>query len=166
MRFRERKQASEDSLPFVKLDDGQSIEGTFTGEPYEFYQHWKDNRSVICPGKDTCEKCKEGDKGSFRFRLNLIVREGQGFTAKVFEQGAKVYEQLRDIDQEYEGLEKVAIKITRKGLQRNTSYSIIPKGVVPEKFMKELAKVPLRELSPRAPQENEAVEETADDLPF
>ena len=62
MNFRERKVTSEDSLPFIKLQDGESVIGLFAGDPYEFYQHWEGNRSVICPGKATCAKCQAGDK--------------------------------------------------------------------------------------------------------
>lgn len=169
MRFRERKMTSEDSLPFIKLKDGESISGSFAGDPYEFYQHWKGGRSVICPGKDTCASCKEGDKGTFRFRLNLIVKEGDVYVAKVFEQGGKIYDYLRDMDREYKGLERVPVKITRKGTEKNTSYVILPQAPFTSKQLATLAKVPLLDLTPTtvtaAPAE-QAIEETVDDMPF
>lgn len=168
MNFRERKMASEESLPFIKLKDGDSITGSFAGDPFEFYQHWSGNRSVICPGKATCAQCKEGDKGSFRFRLNFIVKEGDGYVAKVFEQGGKIYDYLRDMDHEYKGLERVPVKITRKGTDKNTSYVILPQPPLSPKQIQTLAKVPLLALQPttNAPAEEQVPEETVDDMPF
>lgn len=166
MHFKERKTSTENNLPFIKLGDGESISGTFAGDPYTFYQHWHDGRSVICPGKDACAKCKEGDRGNFRFRINMIVREGDGYTAKVFEQGGKVYDYLRDLNEEYKGLENIPVKVTRKGKEKNTSYVILPQERLTPKALTALAKVPLLNLAPAAAPAEEVVEETADDLPF
>lgn len=171
MNFKARKGASDESLPFVKLQDGESVTGLFAGDPYTFYQHWEGERSVICPGKAVCERCKDGKKGTFRFRLNLIVKDGQGYTAKVFEQGGTVYDYLGDLDKETP-LEKTPVKILRKGLGKNTSYVILPQAPLTASQLGPFAKVPLRELAPQpaasvpAEEEKDALPITEDDLPF
>jgi hypothetical protein len=128
MKFQEERDG--DGKPRVKLKDKESIYGVLRGDPYEFRQHWVGNRSQICPGEG-CEQCAAGVKASFRFRLNLVSKEGDKWTAKVLEQGWKVYEQLRSLNSECT-LDETLIKITRSGSgQNDTTYTVIaiPKPV-------------------------------------
>lgn len=116
----------------VKIEDGKNVVGTFRGEIVKFYQHWKNGKSVICPGRDTCALCNstndEDRKATGRFRINFIVRDnGSPLVAKVFEGGKRVYEQLRQINGDVP-LEKAWVRISRIGTKTNTQWTI---AVVP-----------------------------------
>lgn len=123
----EFKPKSEDTRNFVKLKDKESIVGVFRGKFYEYRTHWADGRSTICPGKEQCDLCKAGNKSKFRFRVNFVVKEGDGYGARVLDQTWTVYETLRALQEDYHPLEKYIVKITRhgSGLQ-DTSYTVIP----------------------------------------
>ncbi len=122
MKFRQR---DEDKRNFLKLKDGETISGIFRGDLFEYRLHWADNRGIVCTGHD-CELCKAGNKSKFRFRLNFIVKEGKDYVAKVFEQGWKTYELLSSMNDSDYPLEKYVLKITRRGIGLDTSYSIMP----------------------------------------
>jgi hypothetical protein len=128
------KAKSEDTRHFIKLKSGESIQGVFRGDPYDFRIHWlkAESRSVVCDGKELCKLCASGDKSSFRFRLNFIVKEGEDYLAKVIEQGWTSYQALINLQESGYDLEKQIIQISRQGTGLNTSYSIIPspKGMV------------------------------------
>jgi hypothetical protein len=141
MQFREK---SEGGKNFVKLKGGESVTGLFIGELYEFRQHWSEGRgSQLCSG-DKCEACKAGQKPSFRFRLNFIVKEGENYVPKVFEQGWTVYEQLRGLHDEYD-LTKTVVKVARQGDGKNdTTYTVLPAKVQPSAdVIAKLQKLPL-----------------------
>lgn len=171
MKFKDRQAKTESSLPFIKLGDGQSVTGSFAGDPVEFYQHWLGNRSMVCTGHHGCEYCAKGERASFRFRINLIVKEadGKGLVAKVFENSGTVYDYLKKLDEKYKGLERVPVEITRHGEGKSTSYVILPEQPFNDRQLAVLAKVPLVDLAPQpaasVPAED-VVEETVDDMPF
>ena len=124
MKFREK---SEDTRNFVKLKSGESIQGVFRGDLYEFRMHWIDDRSVLCPEDKTCEPCNNKLQASFKFRVNFITKEGNDYSAKVLQQGWRFYQNIRALDYELKGLEHFLVKITRHGSAKNdTSYTIIP----------------------------------------
>jgi len=117
MRFKDRPQNQEgQSLPFVKLKDGEKIVGVFKGDPYEFYHIFSERKIVPA-----------GTKGaSFRFRSNFITKEGASYVPKVFEQGGTVYDMLRDLNESYP-LEETVVEIKRTGSTKDdTRYSILP----------------------------------------
>lgn len=103
---------------FLRLKDKESIVGVFVGDLHEFFTLWKDKVSTIVP---------EGtSKASFRFRVNFVIKEGDGYVAKIFEQGKTVYKQLLEINKEYP-LETIAVKITRQGSGvSDTEYFFMP----------------------------------------
>ncbi len=129
MQFKSGGGESEDSKNYVRLKDGETVTGVFAGEIYEFSKHWVMNRSEVCKG-DGCPLCiSSGKRGSFRFRINLVVKTPQGphgLEPKIFEQGWKFYKQLRELNEEYP-IEDTIVKITRQGSQMNdTTYSVLP----------------------------------------
>lgn len=127
MKFRKDIQSSGGSKNFIKLKDKESIVGIFRGEPKEMFVVWDGNKS---------KEVSEGTAGAkFRFRINFVVKEGPTYVAKVFEGGSKVYEQLAQLNEEYE-LDKTFVKISRSGSTMNdTSYAILP--VIKQAFTKE-----------------------------
>lgn len=102
---------------FLKLKDRESVTGVFLGDVHEFFTLWQDGKSMIVP---------EGTpKAAFRFRINFIVKSGDGYAAKIFENGATVYRDLGALHEEY-NLETVAVKLTRNGVGLETTYSLMP----------------------------------------
>lgn len=126
---------------FIKLKDKEFVHVIFMGEPYEYSCVWKDNKYQKVPD-DT-------PKAKFRFRMNAVVKENNGeYVPKIFEQGATVYNMLKALNDEYQGLESVIIKITRSGSAMNdTEYSLLPlRQEVPATTKAVLAKLTLLKL--------------------
>lgn len=134
------------------------MKGVFKGEPYDFRQHWiqGEQKSTVCPGVG-CPLCAQGEKPSFRFRLNFIVSENGVYTAKILEQGWTVYEALKNLHESDYNLEEYVLKITRHGDGTNTSYSVVPlaDGKLPPEKLKLINEVPLLELAHQHAEENE-----------
>lgn len=119
MKFRDEGELPEagGSKNFLKLKDKESIQGIFRGELHEFFVLWENGKSrEVEPGFPG---------GKFRFRVNFVVKEGAVYVPKIFEQGLMVYNQLRELHNEY-NLEQTVVKITRNGLGTDTTYSILP----------------------------------------
>jgi hypothetical protein len=148
MQFREDNSGGVSSESFLKLKDKDTVTGVFRGEPYDFMQHWVGNRSTPCTEDKSCPHCKDGNKPSFRFRINFIVKAEGAYKAMIFEQGWTVYTDLRALNKDY-SLEKYAMKITRSGTTKNdTKYTIlpVPKGELNDAALKALAGVTLNDL--------------------
>lgn len=176
MRFKERTKTTGgiDKANRLKIEDGKSIDGVFRGDPYEFEQHWTGKFPTECPGRATCTECKAGDKPFFRFRINFIVKENGAYTAKVFEQGWRVYTSLKALhDAGYE-LEKTTVIVARTGsTKQDTKYTITPKpkGELSELVDKALSQIPLHSLEnqPDGPDTTDTetvAEEDHDEVPF
>lgn len=117
MKFNDRPKNDEGSkLPFLKIKDGEKVFGVFRGNIHEFYQIWE-GKKIVPPGT----------KGaSFRFRVNFITKEGASYVAKVMEQGAVIYDMLKDLNESYP-LEETVVEIKRTGATKDdTRYSILP----------------------------------------
>lgn len=121
---------------YLKLKDGESIEGTFMGEPYCFYQKFK----------DPIEYSSWQEGLSFRFRINFVTRDEHGqLVAKVFQGGAKVRDAVLDVKEEY-GLDAV-YKIKRTGSGKDdTRYTVLFKQILKEEQLKTIKTVKLNEL--------------------
>lgn len=173
MKFRAK---SEDSRNFIKLKADESVTGVFRGDPFDYRIHWlqKEQRSVLCEGKE-CPVCQLGDKSKFRFRVNFVVREGEGYLAKVLEQGWTSYQAMINLQESGYDLEKQVIVITRRGTGLNTSYTIIPspKGQLNLEQQGKIAVVKLNDLGHITDEEKEPAEipsqdpgPTDADIPF
>ena len=127
---------SEGSSLFLKLKDGESATGVFRGEIFEFYSKWVGNRSQVTNALD--------QEGKARFRLNFVMKDGGRFTAKIWEFGVAVYNQLGEINEEYP-LEETKVKITRRGTSTETTYTILPllKDKISDAAKKEIELTPL-----------------------
>lgn len=141
------KPRSESFKNYLKLKSGESAKGVFRGEPFDFRQHWHNNRSAVCTGTD-CILCAEGNNSSFRFRINFVTNENGTYTAKVFEQGGKTYDALRSLHESDYDLERTVIKITRSGSRNDTTYSVVPvpRGDVTDEMEKKISEVKLNDL--------------------
>ena len=116
MSWNDMKKAKEESSMFVKLKDGQSIIGTFVGEPYCFYQ--------IFGEKEEHEKYIEGS--SFRFKIGFIVKNAEtgDLHGKILQAGSLVRNAILDVKEEY-GLDSW-FKFKRTGSGKSdTTYSVL-----------------------------------------
>lgn len=112
-----RKIEEKDTSTFIKLKDKESVVGVLAGDIFEYFSLWENKKPRLVP---------EGTPGAkFRFRINLVVKDGTNFIPKVFEGGVAVYRHLEELSGEY-SLEQTYLKITRNGEGLDTTYSIIP----------------------------------------
>lgn len=131
---------------FLKLNDRESVNCLFRGDFYKFRAHWENNRTVECPGKETCIICKNDPEAypSFKCRMNLITDD---LVSKVWEVGGEVYDTLCVLDKEHD-LSKTFVKITRRGLKTKTSYELdVIDQEVPTKIMEKINAIPLLPLA-------------------
>ena len=146
------------SKHFLKLKDKESVQGIFRGDLHEFYVLWENGKSrEVMPGTPGAK---------FRFRINFVIKESTGYVAKIFEQGLVVYNQLRELHDEYE-LDKIVVKITRNGTGTDTTYSALPllKQAITKETMKFLDTMPLLPLVSEKASESESAPEL-NDIPF
>jgi hypothetical protein len=146
------------SKNFLKLKDKESVQGIFRGDLHELFIFWENGKS---------REVEPGFQGAkFRFRVNFVMKEGAVYVPKIFEQGLTVYNQLRELNEEY-GLEEIVVKITRNGTGTDTTYSVLPllKQTLSKEVMKYLETM---ELLPLDKQANGASEKQADPdgIPF
>lgn len=156
---------------FLKLKDGEKIQGVFMGDPHPFRQHWVGGRSYVCVGKAECEHCKAGDKSKFRFRINFLTKVDGVWTAKVYENGYGMYLDLKEMHEDSYELPTTLVSLSRAGEGTETKYRVMPvrdNGGMKAADFKRLAGIPLNALSDKA-EEAEAPEleqDANDDLPF
>jgi len=117
MKFRRDLPEAGSSASYLKLKDKESVAGLFQGDPYEFHAIWD--------GKTYKEVPENYPGSSFRFKINFVVKEGSSYVAKVFENGVSVYRDIANLHEDYP-LDKTAIKITRNGTDKTTTYSFLP----------------------------------------
>jgi hypothetical protein len=170
MKFKDHSSDSGgDKLPYLKIKDGEKVAGVFKGEIHEFGLIWEGKKVVPI-----------GTTGSsFRFRINFITKEGASYVAKVMEQGATVYNMLKDLNESYP-LEETVVEIRRSGSTKDdTRYSILPlppKAQPTEKGWSVISQTPLVKLKAQASPEpdfdqplwpdSEAENTEAGELPF
>lgn len=142
-------EGSMDGKNYLKLKDKESARGVFRGDPYLFRIHWTGQKSAVCSGV-SCPHCKVGEKSSFRFRINFLLRENDQFVAKIWEQGWKVYLQLKALHESDYDLEKTTVKVSRTGSDKNdTSYAVlpVPNGILSPEGEAKLRGIPLHDLA-------------------
>lgn len=140
MKFTKRDQgAAAGSDKYLKLKDGESINGIFRGEIFEHFVKWEAGKSIDVGPDDPGAK--------IRFKLNFVTMIDGAFKAKIWDFPQAVYNQLGDLHEEYP-LETTKLKISRRGTGTDTVYSILPllKEPIPPSIMKQIEAVPLNML--------------------
>ncbi len=116
MKFRDDIDAGGPSN-FIKLKDGETVAGVLRGEPHECYVLWENKVKTEVPINTPGAK--------FNFKINLIVKEGSSYVAKVLEGGAQIYKQLASLSKEWE-LDETVVIIGRDGTGLDTEYTVMP----------------------------------------
>jgi len=156
-------EGADNTKNYIKFKDGSSVKGIFRGAPQVMRKHWIDKKPTLCDGPN-CDLCASGDKPRFSFRLNMVVKEGSEYVAKIFEQGWTVYNQMRDLNVEFP-LEKTIVSVTRRGSGiSDTSYTILPVngGVVTAALEAEISKIELFDLDPKQETKDQVRQETSE----
>lgn len=129
-------QQQADATPFVKIKDGQSvafapIDNWDSDQTLTIFQHtiWRGSiaNSPIFPcirfGDEVCPGCEVGHTASPRVFVGVVVPE-EG--AKVLAVNVKTAEQLRALNEAYEGYKGQIYNIARRGSGFSTSYTVTP----------------------------------------
>ena len=156
---------------FLKLKDGDKVQGIFVGDPSIFRQHWIGGRSSQCMGKAECEHCKGGDKPKFRFRINFLTKVDGVWVAKVFENAYGMYLDLKEMHESSYDLPSTLVTLSRTGEKTDTRYRVLPvkdNGGLKSDQLKKLAGIPLNDLSGKSdtPAEAEGEQDANEDIPF
>lgn len=170
MRFTRREVSNGDGGGniFLKLKDGESVNGVLRGEIYEFYAKWVQGRGYVLVDESDPE-------GKSRYRINIIVREENRFVAKIWEFGITVNNQVADIQADLEAakekLDETKLKITRHGGGTSTEYNVLAsREKMTPKMLKEIAAVPLNILEhknkPAVPMPDADDDFMKEELPF
>jgi hypothetical protein len=158
MKFRKDLPESQTAGTYLKLKDQESVTGIFRGNTHEFFSVWENKKAIIVP---------EGTPGAkFRFRVNFVVKDGTTYVPRIFEQGQTVYEIMAELHEEY-NLEQTVVKITRKGTELDTTYTLLPllKHEISQETMNYLDHMDLLPLDGQKSQK-ESINKNQDDLPF
>lgn len=138
MKFPKRATPQSDGISaanYLKIADGQSVTGVLRGNLFEFWQKW--------PQGGVKEKFAHATPGAIqRFKVNIVIPENGKLAAKVFEFGPRVYDQFSDASAEFD-LAKTKIKISRRGSEKNTVWTVMPLGPVDAKALKAIEAINL-----------------------
>lgn len=118
---------------FIKLDDGESIQVVFVGEPLADERVWigegKDRKSVEYDPK------KHTEKPRLRVKINAFV---PGTGMRIFEMSPTTFKQV--VKMRSKGwLESRVFEISREGTELKTKYTILPERDIDAKLKAELA---------------------------
>jgi len=121
MKFPPRQQAGEGGEGgggYLRLKDGESVTGILRGDIHVFY--------AIGFGADT-RVVGPGQGGKRKYRHAFVVKEGQGYAAKIWEFGPKIYDSLSALEAGGWDLQKTLLTINRTGsTKENTKYTVTP----------------------------------------
>jgi hypothetical protein len=151
---------------YLKVGDGKSVTGVFRGEVHEFWQSWPRGGTKQVFGEPT-------PGASSRFKINFVTSEDKRLVAKVWEFGLTVYNQMAELSENFD-LETTSVKISRRGMDKNTQWIIIPLGPIDKKALKGIEAVGLNVLDggyasahePPIPWSGSDNDHTEDELPF
>lgn len=162
----------------LQLKPNEPVKVIFRGHIADFYQHWLGEggsaRSIKCTGiANNCPGCVQGKKPGFRFRINVIVKDSEGYQVKVFENGWKAYQQMEALQKAGYDLEHTVMQITKTGEKLQSVYTItpLPNGIISPETEGALLKLTL--IEDLLNMENETSQDMAnaatrnmDDIPF
>lgn len=148
------------SKNFLKLKDGESVKVIFCGEMHHFYQKWFNGKPALTDNKDP--------DGKIRFRNNVACTDANGeVVMKLFDFSWSVFEKIKEINEEWNGIETVKIKITRNGIGTETEYHLTPlREPLSPSVLNLIKSLPLLPLEKKGSAPKNSVEFDADTVPF
>ncbi len=131
----EAKRKGSASEDYIRLKDGESVEGVFVGEPYFYYGAFKDRTEY-----------PEWQEGlSFKFKINFVTHDNGQLVPKIVQGGRRLANAIVTVKEEY-GLDNV-FKIARAGSGKDdTTYAVLFKGKIPDAIKAKLKDVELKKL--------------------
>lgn len=120
---------------FIDFKQGPVI-GVVMGKPITTTCDFVGGRYVFSP------------TGKMRFKVNMIVEEGNALVSKILEGPYGLYSQLKTLQDSGYQLAATKIKITRTKSEKSTTYTVMPmpNGIVTETELANYEAVPLKEL--------------------
>lgn len=141
IKLREHQKSSGGGNLYVKIGDGESLTVVPRGEIFGFRVNWDGGKAVEIP---------EANPANFnRFKMNVIVSDNGVYSARIWEFGIVIYNQLAAYSEEMD-LTKTKIKVSRKGLSKATEWLLIPLGPVKSTEIVNIESVKLNILGSRA----------------
>ncbi len=111
-------------MPWLKWTDGETKRvKIISTEPFQKVIHWVGGRSMDCHGS-LCQMCKLGDRSAVRWSVETVT-DGEGMT---WEMANMVWKDLAVIAENQKGLAGVVLDVIRKGMARETRYTLILVG--------------------------------------
>lgn len=153
------RNAKGDGGNFIKLKDGNSIEGIFRGEPHVFYQKFGDRT-------EHKERGTKEEGRSFRFKMSMIVKEDDQYVSKIMAGGFYLATSIDDQITE-NGIDSI-YKVKRMGSgPQDTRYAVVFKKALTEDQVKTISEIPVKELEVgRGVEESGEEDAGTEDIPF
>jgi hypothetical protein len=126
---------------FVRLqNDGDTVVGVFSGEPYAKEVYWDGQKYLDAPPEGG------GAKASLRVALNFFV-PGEG-AMKIIEGGTAWFKDVLEIREKY-GLDQWVFEVKRRGKKGDpkTKYSILPEKPVDDAMRTRMTAAGLHDLA-------------------
>lgn len=134
---------------FLKVDDGEDVTVVFRGQPFLYYQDWDESTNT----KQIFSEPVAGAKARYLWNAVIYDSSAKKFVAKVWDMANSTYELLYKINKSLP-LETTKIQISRKGVKKNTRWTVFALGPIDEKTKKAIEAVRLNILH-REPSEPE-----------
>lgn len=145
MSWDDARKAKDEGGIFIKLKDGDQIEGVFVGEPHCFYSKFGDRQEFT--------KWQEGL--SFKFRINFFVKTEDGWNPKILTGGATVRDSLLDLRDEY-GMDCI-YKVKRVGSgKEDTRYPILFKAKLTDEQKADIELIEPKDLTSKGQKDEES----------
>lgn len=130
---------------FIKLKAGESIRLVLRGEPYLFFQKFKDR----------VEYTEYVEGSSRKFHINAIVKDGDNYKAKILQGGVKLMSAILACKSKY-GLDCI-YELQRQGAtQQDTRYNLLYDSKLEGEALSQVNAVPLLSLSKGRSQQPDA----------
>lgn len=144
------------SNDFIKIKDGEAVEVVFIGDPITGYKIFKDRKWYT----------EEVAGSSFKFRVNVATKEGNGYAGKILEGGFYLGSDIKENIEE-NGQESV-YKIKRNGTGTDTRYTVMFKKKLKDEQYGEFLKMSYPALLPVGKKgvEEEPPVPDEEDIPF
>ena len=132
MRFKDYEKVNEKydlGSDWMNLETGENkVRIVSEFEDYGTHYDQKNNKSVICVGKENCEFCQKGDKPRVQF-LGWVIDRKDG-KVKLLRIGHSIFKQIGALakfgEYAFEDMPDYDMTIVKKGEGLDTEYSVVP----------------------------------------